>query len=106
MEKNKEDVTSEFDLMFDPDSFLDPSALSYQTRMFGNDNWKHDPGTLEPITSKPVSMTSSPVSVVTVPTPVSSSSARSSSTAVRHELKVCSFVFKFVIARFPGQVVN
>ena len=104
MEKNKEDVTSEFGLIFDPDSFMDPSALSYQVCMFGNGNWKHDPGTLEAITSTPVSMTSSPVSVVTVTTLVSSSSARSSSTATPHEVKVCSFVFKFVIARFPGQV--
>ena len=104
MEKNKEDVTSEFDLMFDPDSFLDPSALSYQTCMFGNDNCKHDPVTLEPITSTPVSMTSSPVSVVTVTTPVSSSSGRSSSTATPHEVKICSFVFKFVIARYPEPV--
>ena len=104
MEKNKEDVTSELDLIFDPDSFMDPSALSYQSCILENDNWNHDPGTLQPISSTPVLIPSSPVSVVTTPNPVPSSSARSSNTITTHEVKVCSLVFKFIITRFPGQV--
>ena len=104
MEKNKEDITSEFDLMFDTDSFMDPSALSYQPCIFENDNWNHDLGTLQPITSTTVLITSSPVSVVAAPNPVPSLSVRSSNTITPHEVKVCSLVFKFIIARFPGQV--
>ena len=96
--------------MFDPDSFMYQSCMypcthvSYQPCILGNDNWNHDPGTLEPITSTPVLIASLPVSIVTALTPVPSSSAQSLSTIKPHEVKVCSLEFKFIIATFPGQV--